>query len=157
MARGRRPLLALIVLVVATNRAWGCEPVIPFLQVTVPALALTGSFLVLFAAVLLKSALFALFEKTPSASSCSSANVSRECTDESYRPARCSDDCKFPSDQLAHRSALGLLAMLAAIEEACRGGQRAMADVKIACDSRRNHDYCVPDELYFIHGGAGRS
>jgi hypothetical protein len=40
-----------------------CEPVLPFMQVMVPALALSGSALVLAAAVLLKSALFAIFER----------------------------------------------------------------------------------------------
>ncbi len=40
-----------------------CEPVVPFMQVMVPALALTGSILVLVAAVIVKSALFAVFER----------------------------------------------------------------------------------------------
>jgi len=62
MLRGRR-LLVPGVLVLAASHAWACEPVIPFMQVTAPALALSGSVLVLLAAVLLKSALFALFEK----------------------------------------------------------------------------------------------
>jgi hypothetical protein len=62
MAKGR-PLLVLGVSVVAANRAWACEPVVPFMQVMVPALALSGSVLVLLAAVLIKSALFAVFEK----------------------------------------------------------------------------------------------
>lgn len=43
--------------------ALACEPVIPFMQVMAPALALSGSVLVLLAAVVLKSALFALFEQ----------------------------------------------------------------------------------------------
>src|SRR5215472_16779426 len=62
MATGRR-VFVLGVLVVGANRAWACEPVVPFMQVMVPALALSGSALVLLAAVLIKSALFALFEK----------------------------------------------------------------------------------------------
>src|ERR1700721_3268010 len=41
-----------------------CEPVVPFMQVMVPALALTGSILVLAAAVIVKSALFAVFERS---------------------------------------------------------------------------------------------
>ena len=41
-----------------------CEPVVPFMQVMVPALALTGSILVLVAAVILKSAMFAVFERS---------------------------------------------------------------------------------------------
>ena len=40
-----------------------CEPVVPFLQVMAPALALSGSFQVLVGAVILKSALFAFFER----------------------------------------------------------------------------------------------
>jgi hypothetical protein len=40
-----------------------CEPVVPFMQVMVPALALTGSILVLATAVIVKSALFAVFEQ----------------------------------------------------------------------------------------------
>lgn len=62
MARGR-PLLVPVVLVVAANHAWACEPVVPFMQVMVPALALSRTVLVLLAAVLIKSVLFAVFEK----------------------------------------------------------------------------------------------
>lgn len=62
MAIGR-PLFLLGVSVLLANRAWACEPVVPFMQVMVPALALSGSVLVLLAAVLTKSALFAVFEK----------------------------------------------------------------------------------------------
>ena len=40
-----------------------CEPVVPFMQVMVPTLALSGSILVLVAAVVLKSVLFAFFER----------------------------------------------------------------------------------------------
>jgi hypothetical protein len=40
-----------------------CEPVVPFMQVMVPTIALSGSMLVLAAAVLLKSVLFAIFER----------------------------------------------------------------------------------------------
>ena len=40
-----------------------CEPVVPFMQVMVPTLALSGSLLVLAAAVVLKSVLFAFFER----------------------------------------------------------------------------------------------
>jgi hypothetical protein len=40
-----------------------CEPVVPFMQVMVPALALSGSVLVLAGAVIVKSALFAAFER----------------------------------------------------------------------------------------------
>ncbi len=47
----------------AGGPALACEPVIPFMQVMAPALALSGSVLVLAAAVLLKSVLFAVFER----------------------------------------------------------------------------------------------
>jgi hypothetical protein len=50
-------------LMTAAGRAQACEPVVPFMQVIVPALALSGSILVLAGAVLVKSALFALFER----------------------------------------------------------------------------------------------
>jgi hypothetical protein len=43
--------------------ALACEPVVPFMQVMVPALALTGSIFVLVAAVIVKSLLFAVFER----------------------------------------------------------------------------------------------
>ncbi len=43
--------------------ALACEPVVPFMQVMVPTLALSGSILVLALAVVVKSALFAVFER----------------------------------------------------------------------------------------------
>jgi heme/copper-type cytochrome/quinol oxidase subunit 3 len=43
--------------------AQACEPVVPFIQVMAPALALSGSILMLAAAVVVKSALFAFFER----------------------------------------------------------------------------------------------
>lgn len=43
--------------------ALACEPVVPFMQVMVPALALSGSILVLAIAVIVKSVLFAFFER----------------------------------------------------------------------------------------------
>jgi hypothetical protein len=46
-----------------TTPAFACEPVVPFMQVMVPALALTRSILVLLAAVVLKSLLFGVFER----------------------------------------------------------------------------------------------
>ncbi len=62
MERGNRLLLLTVPLFVAIP-ALACEPVVPFMQVTVPALALSGSILVLAAAVVVKSALFAVFER----------------------------------------------------------------------------------------------
>src|ERR1700729_2029173 len=55
--------LVLIVALFVANPALACEPVVPFMQVMVPALALTGSILVLIAAVIVKSALFTVFER----------------------------------------------------------------------------------------------
>jgi hypothetical protein len=49
--------------VLVANPALACEPVVPFMQVMVPALALSGSILVLLTAVVLKSVLFAVFER----------------------------------------------------------------------------------------------
>jgi len=43
--------------------ASACEPVVPFMQVMVPALALSGSLFVLVLAVILKSTLFGVFER----------------------------------------------------------------------------------------------
>jgi hypothetical protein len=51
------------VLLVAASPAWTCEPVVPFMQVMAPAVALSGSLLVLAMAVVLKSVLFAMFER----------------------------------------------------------------------------------------------
>ena len=62
MARGSRLLLAGISVLVASP-ALACEPVVPFVQVMMPALALSGSILVLAMAVVVKSVLFAIFER----------------------------------------------------------------------------------------------
>jgi hypothetical protein len=62
MMRGYRFLLPAATLLVASP-ALACEPVVPFMQVMVPALALTGSIFVLAAAVIVKSVLFAVFER----------------------------------------------------------------------------------------------
>lgn len=58
-----RCLLVLAIPLIVASPALACEPVLPFMQVMVPALALSGSVLVLAAAVLVKSALFAAFER----------------------------------------------------------------------------------------------
>src|SRR5215470_5836582 len=62
MTRSQR-LLLVAVLILVTTPAFACEPVVPFLQVMMPALALSGSILVLTTAVVLKSVLFAVFER----------------------------------------------------------------------------------------------
>ena len=62
MAERYRFLLLAVPLLVA-RPALACEPVVPFMQVIVPALALSGSILVLAIAVVVKSALFAVFER----------------------------------------------------------------------------------------------
>ncbi len=62
MTRNRRLLLLGVSLLVA-NPTMACEPVVPFMQVMVPAIALSGSILVLVVAVVLKSMLFAVFER----------------------------------------------------------------------------------------------
>ena len=56
-------LLLLGISLLAAKPVLACEPVLPFMQVMVPALALSGSALVLLFAVVLKSALFAFFER----------------------------------------------------------------------------------------------
>jgi len=50
-------------LVLMPSPGLACEPVVPFMQVMVPAIALSGSILVLAMAVIVKSALFAFFER----------------------------------------------------------------------------------------------
>jgi len=62
MSRGYFLLLPAIVLI-SVSRAHACEPVLPFIQAVAPALALSGSLLMLAAAVVVKSALFAIFER----------------------------------------------------------------------------------------------
>lgn len=62
MAKRYRLLIAAMPLMVA-RPALACEPVIPFMQVIMPALALSGSVLVLTLAVIVKSGLFAFFER----------------------------------------------------------------------------------------------
>jgi hypothetical protein len=62
--RSRRFRLLVLMLVAFTAKpTLACEPVVPFMQVMVPAIALSGSMLVLAAAVVLKSVLFAIFER----------------------------------------------------------------------------------------------
>lgn len=61
MARGRR-FLVLTVPLMAVSPALACEPVLPFIQVVAP-IALSGSFLVLAVTVIVKSVLFAVFER----------------------------------------------------------------------------------------------
>src|SRR5208282_2806852 len=62
MARGCRLFVLAVPLIVASP-ALACEPVVPFMQVMVPPLAISGSILVLAVAVVVKSALFAVFER----------------------------------------------------------------------------------------------
>ena len=62
MARGYR-FLVLAGSLGITSPALACEPVLPFIQVMAPAIALSGSILVLVVAVVVKSALFAIFER----------------------------------------------------------------------------------------------
>jgi hypothetical protein len=59
----RRRLLLVAGLILFAKPALACEPVVPFMQAMVPALALSGSILVLAMAVVLKSVLFAVFER----------------------------------------------------------------------------------------------
>ena len=63
MARGHRLLLLIGVSLLVASPALACEPVVPFMQVMVPALALSGSILVLAGAVIVKSLLFTFFER----------------------------------------------------------------------------------------------
>lgn len=59
----RHWLLLLSVSILAPKPTMACEPVVPFMQVMLPSLALSGSILILVAAVVVKSVLFAVFER----------------------------------------------------------------------------------------------
>ena len=59
----KRHLFLAGVSILLAKPALACEPVVPFVQAMVPALALSGSILLLAAAVMLKSVLFAVFER----------------------------------------------------------------------------------------------
>ena len=61
MKRNWLPVMGVLVLVV--KPALACEPVVPFMQVMEPTLALSRSIVVLAMAVVLKSVLFAFFER----------------------------------------------------------------------------------------------
>jgi len=63
MASFCRVLAATALVVIAASCAHACEPVVPFIMSVAPALALAGSLLMLAAAVVVKSALFAIFER----------------------------------------------------------------------------------------------
>ncbi len=56
-------LFALMVPLMIVTPALACEPVVPFMQAMAPALALSGSIVVLAVAVVVKSVLFAIFER----------------------------------------------------------------------------------------------
>jgi len=62
MNRFRRAFVVALLLPVAVTPAGACEPVLPFVQTVAPALALAGSIFMLAGAVVVKSALFAVFE-----------------------------------------------------------------------------------------------
>ena len=59
----RHALLLLGGSILFAKPALACEPVVPFMQVMMPALALSGSIMVLAMAVVVKSVLFAIFER----------------------------------------------------------------------------------------------
>src|SRR5580692_4741705 len=59
----RFQLMVLMLIAFTAKPTLACEPVVPFMQVMVPTIALSGSMLVLAAAVVLKSVLFAVFER----------------------------------------------------------------------------------------------
>src|SRR5512142_352997 len=56
-------LFALATLVAGSTGAYACEPVLPLMQAMQPALALSRSFAALALAVVVKSMLFAIFER----------------------------------------------------------------------------------------------
>ena len=60
---GRQRLLVISALILFARPLAACEPVLPFMQVMIPAATLSGSFLVLVAAIALKAVLFASFEQ----------------------------------------------------------------------------------------------
>ena len=62
MARSYR-FLVMAVTLIGPSPAFACEPVLPLLQVMAPAVALSRSMVVLVVAVIVKSTLFAFFER----------------------------------------------------------------------------------------------
>jgi hypothetical protein len=58
-----RVALAIVLWFVVLGRAYACEPIVPFMMAVAPTVALAGSIVVLAAAVIVKSALFAFFER----------------------------------------------------------------------------------------------
>jgi len=63
MATRYRVFALLITFLAVASKARACEPVVPFILTVAPALAFSGSLLMLGLAVLVKSALFTLFER----------------------------------------------------------------------------------------------
>src|SRR2546423_12991328 len=63
MANLLRSLAIMVVLFSLAAPALACEPIVPFMQVVAPTLALSGSLAALAVAVIVKSCLFAFFER----------------------------------------------------------------------------------------------
>jgi len=116
--------LLLGISVFAARPVLACEPVVPFMQVMAPAIALSGSLVVLAIAVALQRRV---------------ANVSRQHADECCWAGGRGDDRKL-AGFLALRSAGCLLFVLAAIAKTRRRGSVSLVGPNFARGARRDHD-----------------
>lgn len=147
----RFQILALMLMASIAKPTLACEPVVPFMQVMVPALALSGSILVLVAAVVLKSVLFAFFERRlPRLHAAWRMFLGNVLTSFCWPGRRC-DDCER-SCPVARRSTTGLWFVLDSITKSRESGSAHVVGPHTACGSRRDHDGCYGGELHFLHG-----
>jgi len=150
MARTHR-LLVLLALVLVANPASACEPVVPFMQVMVPALALSGSTLILALAVLLKSVLFAVFERRlPRLDAAWRMFLGNVLT--SFVGLLVAMMIASSPGILAHWGAIGLLSVLAAIPAARQGGSVSILVPNIASGPRGTVDGHFAGKLHSVHG-----
>src|SRR5258708_7695813 len=145
----RYRLIVLAGSILMAKPALGCEPVVPFMQVMVPALALSGSIVVLTMAVVLKSVLFALFERQLPRLQAAWRMFLGNVLNEFCRTACRCDDRKC-TQFLAYRSATGLRSLLATNTEARQGGSVTLVGPKIACGSRWGDDWSDGGELHSV-------
>ena len=110
-------LVLLGVSVLIAKPVLACEPVVPFMQVMERTLTLSRSMIVLVIAVVLKSALFATFERRLPHLRAHVANVPWYRLDELCWPTRHNDDREC-SGCVARRSTPGLLSLLATSAQA---------------------------------------
>jgi hypothetical protein len=150
--RSRRfQLLVLLLIAFTAKPTLACEPVVPFMQVMVPTIALSGSMLALAAAVVLKSVLFAFFERRlPRVRAAWRMFLGNILT--SFVGLLVAVMIASAPSFLAYRTATGLRSLLAADTEARQGGSVALVGPKIACGARWGNDWSDGGELHSVHG-----